>query len=148
MHETFGEIEVGIFTFENFLFTIWCRFSCVFQLNWLSFVHIAELCFTADFSQRLRLLRITACTRVNLEQKEFFSLGVSKISDKKTLTFCGLIGVFDCAVVPRLVGSVNSSSSSGPPSTSFCLSIDLSSHSILIRVFVDYDSNLNFFKLH
>lgn len=61
------------------------------------------------------------------------------------LTFCGLIWAFDCAVVPRLVGSVKSSSSSGPPSTNFCLSIDLSSHSILDCLLANLYSNFTWF---
>lgn len=79
----------------------------------------------------------TVASRFQLRSKPWKKILIDGCvsSDYVDLTFGGLIGVFDCAVVPRLVGSVSSSSSSGPPSTSFCLSIDLSSHSILWILF-------------
>lgn len=105
------------FTFKNFLLSLDTRFACGFDFDWLPLVNIAELRLTADLPKRLWVrLWIASCRWIDLK-KIATSSWVCRVENLMKLTFGGLIGVFDCAVVPRLVGNVSSSSASS--STSF-----------------------------
>lgn len=117
-----------ILTFKNFLLSLHADFSCIFQLDRFPFIYITQFGFAAYFSQWLRMW-ITSCSRVDLKEFKIQGRVIHFKRNEKLfcLTFGGLIGVFDWAVVVRLAGRVSSSSSSLGPSTSLSLSIDLSS---------------------
>lgn len=115
------------FTFEHFFLPLNAGLSCIFQLDRLSLIYIAQFCFTTRLPEWLRMW-ITA-SRIDLKRTKraiSYIYGCWPWEIIELTTFGGLIGVFDCVVA--LVGRVNSSSSSF--CTSFWRSIDLSSHSI------------------
>lgn len=113
-----GWVRVGR-TFQYFLLPLDAGFPSSLRLG-LLLVNVCELRFHTHLPERLRLW-VTSGGRVDLQLSRIrIDRGVACPS----LTLCWVIGVFDWTVAPKVRSSCSSS-------TNFCLSIDLSSDSIV-----------------
>lgn len=108
-------------TFEYFLLPLDTGFSSTLRFG-LLLVNISEFGFYAHLPERLRLW-VTSGGRVDLQ---WHNIRIIEVEALLLITLCGVIGVFDWTVAPKVI-----SSSSSLSSTNFCLSIDLSSNSMM-----------------
>lgn len=158
MHELSWTLDgrMEFLTFEEFFLSVRSGFPRVFDFYRLPLVHIAQLGFTADFSQRLRLLWVTSRGGVDLQcQKKnvitWVCHGNSRLNPhiwwanwslrlrggSKTCWQCQFLFLVRSVLFERKNHRLARSLSTlaAQLTTNFCLSIDLSSHSIFPDLF-------------